>query len=40
VRLSFERTHDNQTDKDPSHIGAGEAATSAGRAEGGASAII
>ena len=40
VRLSFERAHGNQTVKDPSDTGAGEAATSAGRAEGGASAII
>jgi hypothetical protein len=28
VRLSFERTYDNQTDKDRSHSRAGEAATS------------
>jgi len=40
VRLSFERAHDDQTDKGRSPIPAGEAATSAGRAEGRASAII
>jgi DNA invertase Pin-like site-specific DNA recombinase len=34
VRLSFERVHDDQTDKDPSHTRAGEAATSANAAEG------
>ena len=40
MRLSFERAHDDQTDKDPAPSRAGEAATSAGRAEGRASAII
>ena len=42
ARLSFERVHDDQTDKDKdqTHSHAGEAATSAGRAEGRASAII
>jgi DNA invertase Pin-like site-specific DNA recombinase len=37
---SFERVYDDQTDKNRSHSRAGEAATSAGEAEGGASAII
>jgi hypothetical protein len=40
VRLSFERVHDDQTDKDHSHSRAGEAATSTGRAEDRADAII
>jgi hypothetical protein len=40
VRLSFERVHDHQTEKDRSPSRAGEAATSAGRAESRASAII
>jgi DNA invertase Pin-like site-specific DNA recombinase len=40
VRLSFERVHDDQTDKERSRSRAGEAATSAGRAEARASAII
>src|SRR5271170_6844198 len=40
VRLSFERGDDDQTDKGRSPSRAGEAATSAGRAEGRASAII
>jgi hypothetical protein len=40
VRLSFERVHDDQTDKGRSPSRAGEAATSAGRAESRASAII
>ena len=40
VRLSFERVHDDQTDKGWSPSRAGEAATSAGRGEGRASAII
>src|SRR6516165_9628533 len=40
VRLSFERVHDHQTEKDKSPSRAGEAATSAGRAESRASAII
>ena len=39
VRLSFERGHDDQTDKDRSHSRAGEAATSR-RGQGRASAII
>ena len=38
--MSFERVHGDQTDKDRSPSRAGEAATSAGRAEGRASAII
>ena len=40
VRLSFERVYDDQTDKGRSPSPAGEAATSAGRADGRASAII
>jgi DNA invertase Pin-like site-specific DNA recombinase len=40
VRLSFERVHDDQTDKGRSPSRASEAATSAGRAEGRAGAII
>src|SRR6516162_8150428 len=40
VRLSFERVYDDQTDKGRSPSPAGEAATSAGRAEARASAII
>jgi DNA invertase Pin-like site-specific DNA recombinase len=40
VRLSFERVHDDQTDKGRSPSRAGEAATSAGRAEGRTDAII
>jgi hypothetical protein len=40
VRLSIERAYEDQTDKGPSDTYAGEAATSAGRAEGGAGAII
>jgi Resolvase, N terminal domain len=40
VRLSFERVHDDQTEKDGSHGRSSEAATSAGRAEGRATAII
>jgi DNA invertase Pin-like site-specific DNA recombinase len=40
ARLSFERVYDDQTDKDPAHSRAGKAATSPGRAEGRASAII
>jgi hypothetical protein len=40
VRLSFERVYDDQTDKERSRSRAGEAATSAGRAEARASAII
>src|SRR6202521_6263603 len=39
VRLSFERSHDDQTDKDRSHSRAGEAATSR-RGQDRASAII
>src|SRR5215813_3879667 len=39
VRLSFERVHDNQTEKDSSHGRTGEAAASAGSAKG-TSAII
>jgi hypothetical protein len=39
VRLSFERAHDDQTE-DRSHNRADEEATSAGRGEGRASAII
>ena len=39
MRLSFERVHDDQTEKDRSPNRAGEAATSAGRTEGRASAI-
>src|ERR1700751_2557779 len=39
-RLSFERVHDDQTGKDSSPNRAGEAATSAGCAEGCASEII
>ena len=38
--MSFERVHDDQTDKDRSHRRAGEAATSPVRGEGRASAII
>src|SRR5271170_1047432 len=40
VRLSFKKVHDDQTDKGRSSSRAGEAATSAGRAEGRASTII
>jgi DNA invertase Pin-like site-specific DNA recombinase len=40
VRLSFERVHDDQTDKGWSPSRAGEATTSAADAEGRASAII
>jgi hypothetical protein len=40
VRLSFERAHDHQTEKDRPPSRAVEAATSAGRAESCASAII
>src|SRR5271163_969119 len=40
VWLSFERVYDDQTDKDPPLSRTGEAATSAGCAEGRASAII
>ena len=40
VRLSFESAHDDQTEKDGSHRRTSEAATSAGRAEGRATAII
>jgi hypothetical protein len=40
VRLSFGRVHDDQTEKDCLHGRTSKAATSAGRAEGGASAII
>src|SRR5271165_1233754 len=40
MRLSFERVHDDQTDKGRSPSRAGEAATAAGRLEGRASAII
>src|SRR5260221_5593888 len=39
VRLSFERGHDDQTDKDRSHSRAGEAETSR-RGQGRASAIV
>src|SRR3954453_12554715 len=40
VQLSFERIHGDQTEKDCSLGRTGETATSAGRAEGRASAII
>jgi hypothetical protein len=40
VRLSCERVHDDQTEKDGAHDRTGDAATSAARAEGRASAVI